>query len=48
VGVWHLLVVLALTAYGVDQSQAMACGVLLHLVVVVSLLVAGGAAAWIK
>jgi uncharacterized membrane protein YbhN (UPF0104 family) len=48
VGVWHLLVVLALSVYGVDQSQAMACGVLLHLVVVVPLLVAGGVAALIR
>jgi len=48
VGLWHFLVVLVLTGYGVAQSPAMACGVLLHLVVVGPLLLAGGAAAWIK
>ncbi len=45
VGVWHFLVVLVLTTYGIGQSQAMACGVLLHLVVVVPLLLAGGVSA---
>jgi uncharacterized membrane protein YbhN (UPF0104 family) len=48
VGLWHFLVVLVLTSYGISQSPAMACGVLLHLVVVGPLLLAGGAAAWIK
>jgi uncharacterized protein (TIRG00374 family) len=48
VGVWHFLVVLVLTTYGIGQSQAVACGVLLHLVVVVPLLLAGGVSAWIR
>jgi uncharacterized protein (TIRG00374 family) len=48
VGLFHYLAVLALSAYGVGQSEALACGVLLHLVVVVPLLLAGGVAAWIK
>jgi uncharacterized protein (TIRG00374 family) len=48
VGLFHYLVVLALSAYGVGQSEALACGVLLHLVVVIPLLLAGGVAAWIR
>jgi uncharacterized protein (TIRG00374 family) len=48
VGLWHFLVVLVLTSYGIAQSPAMACGVLLHLVVVGPLLLAGAGAAWIK
>jgi uncharacterized protein (TIRG00374 family) len=48
VGFYHYLVVLALSAYGVGQNEALACGVLLHLVVVMPLLLAGGMAAWIK
>jgi uncharacterized protein (TIRG00374 family) len=48
VGLYHYLVVLALSAYDVGQSEALACGVLLHLVVVMPLLMAGGMAAWLK
>jgi uncharacterized protein (TIRG00374 family) len=48
VGLFHYVVVLALSAYGVGRSEALACGVLLHLVVVMPLLLAGGVAAWIK
>ncbi len=48
VGLFHYLVALALSAYGVSQSEALACGVLLHFVVVVPLLLAGGVAALIK
>jgi uncharacterized protein (TIRG00374 family) len=48
VGLFHYLVILALSAYGVGPAEALACGVLLHLVVVMPLLLAGGVAAWIK
>ncbi|MFB0533462.1 MAG: lysylphosphatidylglycerol synthase transmembrane domain-containing protein [Anaerolineae bacterium] len=48
VGLFHYLVVLSLSGYGVGQSEALACGVLLHLVVVMPLLLAGGVAAWVK
>ena len=44
VGLFHFLVVLALSAYGVEHSEALACAVLLHLVVIVPLLFAGGIA----
>ena len=46
-GTWHFLVVLALSHYGVAHGAAVACGVLLHLVVVLPLLLAGGIA-WIN
>jgi len=45
VGLFHYVVRLALTAYDVPDSQALACGVLLHLVVIVPLMIAGGVAA---
>jgi len=48
VGLFHFLVVLALSAYGVERSEALACAVLLHLVVVVPLLFAGGIATCIE
>jgi len=47
VGVFHYLMLLVLAAYGVTPSQALACGVLLHLVVVVPALLAGSLAAWV-
>ncbi|MCS7259172.1 MAG: flippase-like domain-containing protein [Anaerolineae bacterium] len=47
-GVWHLLVVLALSGYGVASNVAVACGVLLHAVVVLPLLFAGGVAVWVN
>ncbi|MGQ9785293.1 MAG: lysylphosphatidylglycerol synthase transmembrane domain-containing protein [Anaerolineae bacterium] len=46
-GTWHFLVTLALSSYGVAYSAAVAYGVLLHLVVVLPLLLAGGVA-WIN
>ena len=45
VGLFHYAVKLALGAYGVPDSQALACGVLLHSIVIVPLLLAGGVAA---
>ncbi len=48
VGLFHFLVVLALSAYGVERSEALACAVLLHLVVIVPLLFAGGIATCIE
>jgi uncharacterized protein (TIRG00374 family) len=48
VGLFHFLVVLALSAYGVERSEAVACAVLLHLVVIVPLLIAGGIATCIE
>lgn len=47
VGLWHLLVVLALTQYGVESQPALAGGVVLHLVVVVPALLTAAVAAWI-
>ncbi|MGC8879422.1 MAG: lysylphosphatidylglycerol synthase transmembrane domain-containing protein [Anaerolineae bacterium] len=47
-GVWHFLVVLALSGYSVEPGAAAACSVLLHAVVVLPLLLAGGVAAWVN
>jgi glycosyltransferase 2 family protein len=44
-GLFHFLVVLSLTAYGINHNQALACGIVLHLVVYVPLVLAGGVAA---
>ena len=48
IGLFHLLVLLSLATYGVDRDEALACGIVLHLVVVVPLLLAGGMAALVS
>ena len=48
IGLFHLLVLLSLVTYGVERENALACGVLLHLVVVAPLLLAGGVMALVS
>lgn len=48
VGLFHYAVRLALAAYDVPDDQALACGVLLHLVVIVPLMLAGGVALFME
>jgi uncharacterized membrane protein YbhN (UPF0104 family) len=47
VGLWHLLVALALAQYGIESRPAVASGVVLHLVVVVPALLAAAAVVWV-